>query len=236
MTLANSLKSLPWRQVLGLLLAGLLGWLLAFLPGRQGAPPEQAPLVLPADPVPPRAGATPEAPPANGPPASFEQLMQKQAQISEGAQRAQLAPPLPGASAAAAGNRAAAAASRPEASREAREARTRALIELQNRAIAEIQAIPPGDTRQMLAAMTRYDAQMRAAGVPSVIDLEKLRLTLESTDRMQELGRQLIAESEKGRGADPVRVKALSAEIQAAYKNVPQQFIRNDVLQRQLKP
>jgi hypothetical protein len=197
MTLANSFKSTPWRLVLGLVLAVALGWGLAYLLGRPGAQPEPMPLAPPAVPAVPRSSAMPSAVPGSGPLPSFEQLMQKQAQISEGAQRAQLAPPQGGASAAAAGSRAAAAGLRPDAAR---------------------------------------DAQMRAAGVPSVIDLEKLRLTLESTDRMQELGRQLIVESEKGRGADPARVKALSAEIQAAQKNIPQQFIRNDVLQRQLSP
>jgi hypothetical protein len=236
MTLANSFKSTPWRVVLGLLLAGVLGWGLAYLMGRASPLPEQMPLERPAVPVLPRSSALPAAAPGSGSPPSFEQLMQKQAQISEGAQRAQLAPPQAGASSAAAGNRAAVATLRPDAARDARDARSRALMELHSRAIAELQAIPPGDTKKMLAAMTRYDAQMRAAGVPSVIDVEKLRLTLESTDRMQELGRQLIAESEKGRGADPNRVRALSAEIQAAQKNMPQQFIRNDVLQRQLSP
>jgi hypothetical protein len=234
MTLANSFKSTPWRVVLGLLLAGVLGWGLAYLMGRPGPLPEQ--MERPAVPALPRSSALPAAAPGSGAPSSFEQLMQKQAQVSEGAQRAQLTPPQPGASSAAPGNRAAAATLRPDAARDARDARSRALLELHSRAIADLQAIPPGDTKKMLAAMTRYDAQMRAAGVPSVIDVEKLRLTLESTDRMQELGRQLIAESEKGRGADPNRVRALSAEIQAAQKNMPQQFIRNDVLQRQLSP
>jgi hypothetical protein len=236
MTLANSFKSTPWRLVLGLVLAVALGWGLAYLLGRPGAQPEPMPLAPPAVPAVPRSSAMPSAVPGSGSLPSFEQLMQKQAQISEGAQRAQLAPPQGGASAAAAGSRAAAAGLRPDAARDARDARSRALIELHSRALAELQAIPPSDGKKMLAAMTRYDAQMRAAGVPSVIDLEKLRLTLESTDRMQELGRQLIVESEKGRGADPARVKALSAEIQAAQKNIPQQFIRNDVLQRQLSP
>jgi hypothetical protein len=235
MTLADSFKSTPWRLVLGLLLAVALGWGLAYLLGRPGAQPEQMPLAPPAVPAVPRSSAMPSAAPGSGSLPSFEQLMQKQAQISEGAQRAQVAPPQAGASAAAAGSRTAAAGLRDPA-REARDARSRALIELHSRALAELQAIPPGDGKKMLAAMTRYDAQMRAAGVPSVIDLEKLRLTLESTDRMQELGRQLIVESEKGRGADPARVKALSAEIQAVQKNIPQQFIRNDVLQRQLSP
>jgi hypothetical protein len=116
----------------------------------------------------------------------------------------------------------------------ARAARTRAMLELQSEALAEIRAVPPGDTVKLMAAMERFDTKMRAAGAPSIIDMDKMRKTMEGLNRVQELNRQLVAETEKGRNADPNKIQALAKEVLAAQKQMPQQFIKTDVLQLQM--
>ena len=175
------------------------------------------------------AGASPE-PSSLG--KTLDQLLKRQDQVSEGASRSIGAPPPAGNSAApgAVPDKAAT----PAAKDAARVARMNAMRELQARALADIQAVPPGDTKKLMAAMERFDAQMRAAGAPSIIDMDNLRKTLEATDRLQLLNRQLVAEAEKGKNADPIKVKALSQDIQATQLAMPRQFIKTNVLNKQL--
>lgn len=236
----ESSRPLPWRSLLGLLLAGLLGWLVAWisLPGQPDATPDGTTPSAGAAPrattPPPLAGAAERPSPA---PAPLEQLLQKQRQISaeasQGSPRGAPQGAAPQASAVPAAPGRHAAGTDLES---ARAARRQAMLELQSKALAEIRAVPPGDTRKLMEVVTRFDGQMRAAGAPSIIDLDKLRQNLEGAERIQRLNRQLMAEAERGRDADAAKVKALAAEIQAVQKSLPQQFIRTDVLQRSSAP
>ena len=108
--------------------------------------------------------------------------------------------------------------------------------ELQITALTDIQAVKPGDINGLMAAMGRFDAQMQAAGGPALIDMDNLRKTLEGTQRVQRLSSQLVAESEKGRAADPNKVNALTAELRAAQASLPRQFIKADALKKQMTP
>ncbi len=240
MQVPSHLKSAPWRAVVGLLLAGLLGWLLAWF-------------VIPSGPAPTPGAAAPAAnvPVAGAPAASgamspsadgarrlsLEQLLQKQDQVSAGAARSAAAPSaaasgLPGAAPGAAGAKSGAAA----AKEVERAKRTKAMMELQATALADIQAVKPGDINGLMAAMGRFDAQLQAAGAPALIDMGNLRKMLEGTQRVQQLSSQLIAESEKGRAADPGKLKALSTELRAAQANLPRQFIKPGALTNQVAP
>ncbi len=242
------LKSAPWRAVVGLLLAGLLGWLAAWFvipsgpaPG-VGSPGKDAALAArkPATPcqiVPD--GTSTTLPQDAAPRQTLEQLLQKQDKVSESAARSATAlPNLPAASRALAAGSAASGAKpgAADAKEVARAARMKAMRELQTKALADIQAVPPGDTKGLLAAVGRFDAQMQAAGAPALIDMDNLRKTLEGADRLQQLNRQLVAEAEKGRTADINKVKALSQEIQTLRQGMPRQFIKTDVLQKQMAP
>ena len=247
MKLLSSIKTTPWMSVAALLLAGLLGWLVAWI-----VIPVHAPTAVTADkaaalPTPGLTSSGPAAPPtasdaaahadAVSPSQTLEQLVQKQASISEsgrssapslptsqppgvqGASRAEIGKPLP-----------------PDAREAERARKMKAMRELQTRALADIQAVPPGDSKGLIAAMGRFDAQMQAAGAPAIIDMGKLRKTLEGVEYMQQKKRELIAEAEKVRAADPVKVKALSQEIQLMQETLPRQFIKTDVLQKQMTP
>jgi hypothetical protein len=170
---------------------------------------------------------------------TLEQLLQKQNQVSEGAARSAtaLSSQSPASRSLAAGPSAVAAkAGTLDAKEAARAARMKAMRELQTKALADIQAVPPGDTKGLIAAMGRFDAQMQAAGAPALIDMDNLRKTLEGADRLQQLNRQLVAEAEKGRTADINKVKALQQELQTVRQAMPRQFIKTDVLQKQLAP
>ena len=236
MKISSSLKTIPWLPVGGLLGAGLLGWFLAWftLPGQ---PTPNAPLHATTQASPlsaPPSGAKngePAGSLSTSPPRSLEQLLQSQSSTSTA--------PAPGPASADA--RQAAQAGKNQATKQAeretdKAARRRAMLELQTKTMAEIQAIKPGDTKKMMEVMTRFDAQMQIASGTSIIDLDKLRQTLEAADRMQQINQQLVAESSKGRGADPVKVQALANEMQAAQKSLPQAYIKTDALQKQLAP
>lgn len=237
-----SLKSIPWRTLLGLLLAGVLGWGVAWLslPGAseesgdtsrvRAQRPEAG---APSTPE-PQARSTPVAPDSKSNPATLEQLLQRQSQSSQAA--ASSLPSGPAAHVPSGTTSTSPAVQAAEREAAQRAARRRTLLELQSKTLAELQAVPPGDTKTMMAVMTKFDAQMQAAGAPSIIDLDKLRQSLMAADQMQQLNKQLVAEAEKGRNADPARVKALSAELQASQKSISQQFIKADVLQKQLSP
>jgi hypothetical protein len=231
MNLPESIRSLQWRPIAGLMLAGVLGWLAAWfmLPGPTGAS------AVPQPPVQSKAlaGQTSTAAIENlASGRALEQLSRSQSMVSEGAARSvPAAPAAPGVRSAAP----ASGAMRPAApDAAARAARTKAMLELQASALAEIRSVPPGDTVKLMAAMERFDSKMRAAGAPSIIDMDKMRKTMEGLTKIQELNRQLVAETEKGRNADPNKIQALAKDVVAAQKSMPQQFIKTDVLQQQL--
>jgi hypothetical protein len=244
MQVPASIKSTPWRAVAGLLLAGLLGWLAAWfvIPANTGTGPAGKD-AAPAARRPTASGQTvPDSKVASrpedaAPRQTLEQLLQKQNQVSEGAARSAIAlPTLPPASRSMAAGPSAPTPGSPDAKEAARAARMKAMRELQTKALADIQAVPPGDTKGLMAAMGRFDAQMQAAGAPALIDMDNLRKTLEGADRLQLLNRQLVAEAEKGRTADVTKVKALTEEIQTIRQAMPRQFIKTEVLQKQMAP
>ena len=241
MKLLTSLKTVAWRPVIGLLLAGLLGWLAAWfmLPtggspsGSVSGPGDNRGANQPSKSAPPLGGsAAPGSGDASPQNPALEQLLKRQEQVSQGAastalpqgQTGSLSTPKPGT----------AKPVPPDPKEAARAEKMRAMRELQTSALADIQAVPAGDTKKLMAAMVRFDAQMQAAGAPSIIDMDNLRKMLESTDKLQQLNRQLLAESEKARGADANKLKALSQEIQAVQLAMPKQYIKTDVLQKQL--
>ena len=241
MKLLTSLKTVAWRPVLGLLLAGLFGWLAAWFmlpsggsPGvstsgqgdnRGGNQPSKSTPSVAGSPALGSGDASQQNP-------ALEQLLKRQEQVSQGAASSTLSQaqtdslPVP--------KSGTAKPVPPDVREAARAEKMRAMRELQTRALADIQAVPPGDTKKLMAAMERFDAQMRAAGAPSIIDMDNLRKMLEATDKLQLLNKQLIAESEKARGADANKLKALSQEIQAVQQSMPKQYIKTDVLQQQL--
>ena len=241
MKLPTFLAAIAWRPVIGLVVAGLLGWLAAWLmltPGPLffGGALTKANLAL-SDQSP---ASTPSLPGNDlaGPPQgllakpTFEQLLQQQEKISEGAARSTV-PSLLSESASASMS----IASKPvipDMRETGRAEKIKAMRELQANALAEIQAVPPGDSKKMMVAMERFDAQMRAAGAPSIIDLDNMRKMLESSDRLQQLNRLLVTEAEKGRNADAVKVKAWAQEILTVQQAMPRQFIKADILKKQL--
>ncbi|MFZ4480729.1 MAG: hypothetical protein ACOYNZ_12640, partial [Rhodoferax sp.] len=101
MQVPASIKSLPWRAVVGLLLAGLLGWLAAWLvipagPAPGAAGKEASPLARPSASPPGQIapdGAIGARPEGSAPRASLEQLLQRQDKLSEGAARSSAALP-----------------------------------------------------------------------------------------------------------------------------------------------
>ena len=236
MKLITSFKSISWRPVAGLVLAGLLGWIAAWLmlpsggapaPGASGkADPalthRQATPTLPDSSAPGRPEASPSSP-------TLEQLLQRQEAISQGAARSATIQPQPGST----GSTGAAPSvpAKPTPSDTLAE-KMKAMQVLQATALADIQAVPPGDTKKMIAAMERFDAQMRAAGAPAIIDMDNLRKMLEASDRIQSLNRQMLAEAEKGRTADASKLKALSQEMQSVQQAMPRQVIKTDVVQK----
>ena len=239
MKLLNLLKSTQWRPVAGLLLAGLLGWFAAWFMLPSGHPVSNDSLgktesrARQAAPGPLQAGGSAALQAEiSSPNQTFEQLLQKQQKISEGAASSSTPQPQPGSSAAGA----IASAPTNPLPRDARDAalseKMKAMQALQATALADIQAVPPGDTKKMMAAMERFDAQMRAAGAPSIIDMDNLRKMLEASDRLQALNRQIVAEAEKGRNSDANKLKALSQEIQKVQQAMPLQIVKADVLQK----
>lgn len=216
------------------MLAGLLGWLAAWfvLPnGPTGAGTTGGSPAPQARPAAPAGQASPSASADLTTGRALEQLSRSQSVVSEGAARSTPIPPIArnASSAAPPG-----AATKPSVTEAARVAKRQAMLELQASALAEIRAVPPGDTKKLMAALERFETRMRAAGAPSIIDMDKMRKTMEGLSRVQELNRQLIAETEKGRSADPTKIQSLGKDLVAAQREMPQQFIKTDVLQQQL--
>jgi hypothetical protein len=108
----------------------------------------------------------------------------------------------------------------------------RKLKEIQANALTEILAVPPGDTKKIIAVMERFDEQFRAAGAPPVLDMPKLKKTLEAADRIQSVNKLLIAESSKGKAADLGKINGLSQEIMRLQSEMPKQFYNMDELRK----
>lgn len=234
----SSFKSTTWRPVAGLLLAGLLGWIAAWFMLPSGSVPsadvsgKTEPFARPSTPMQPLpdmpATARSDLTSQNQ---TFEQLLQKQQKISESAIRSAALPQLeiPGAPVVAPGKPV------PKSALEVAHAeKMKAMQALQVMAVADIQAVPPGDTKKLIAAMERFDTQMRAAGAPAIIDMDSLRKMLEAADRLQSLNRQMMTEAEKGRNSDASKLKALSQEIQTVQQTMPRQVINANVLQKMM--
>lgn len=243
MKLPTFSKTLAWRPVMGLVLAGLLGWMAAWLMFTSG-PLLSGAAVSKTDSTPAhhKTASVPSLPgseskvslqPLPAQP-TLEQLLQRQEKISEGATRSTAVPPLAADAGASTPITAAIRQAKPDVQEAARAEKMKAMRELQTIALAEIQAVPPGDSKKMMAAIERFDAQMRATGAPSIIDLDNIRKMLESSDRLQQLNRLLVTEAEKGRNADAIKVKAWTQEIQTVQQAMPRQFIKPDVLKKQL--
>lgn len=219
------------RGRLGLLAGALVAVLGAIWLARPAPAPAPAPAAA--------ARAPARAPSAPGAPADpLQSLLARQSEVSQSMARsmqpggAGLPAPAPAGAAAEPADKPGNAAR--AAARAQGEARMRAMRDIQTKAMAEILAVPPGDTKRMLTAMQHFDAQMRAAGAPALIDMGNLRKMLEGAGKMQELNRQLMAEAEKGRNADVAKIKSLSQDITAIQAAMPRVFIKPEVLQRTL--
>ena len=234
---------MAWRPILSLVLAGLLGWLAAWfmlapgplLFGEATRKAESAVGARQSAPIAAVASGAVVGQTAGVPvQPTLEQLLQRQEKISEGASRSTAVSPQTGQAGASVVPQV--KLPTPDARAAARVEKMKLLSEMQMSALAEIQSITPGDTKKMMAAIERFDGQMRAAGVPSIIDLDNFRKMLETTDRLQQLNRLLVEEANKGRNADGPKVKAMAQEIQILQQAMPRQFIKTDVLKKQMAP
>jgi len=95
------------------------------------------------------------------------------------------------------------------------------LMAARDAAVKEIMKAGQGDSKKIIAVMEKLDAQMRAAGVPSVIDLPKFRQMMLSVDRIQDISKRLNAENQKGQQADPAKLRSLVSELNAAQAAMP---------------
>lgn len=242
-------RALTLKTVAGLILAAGGGMLLAWLV----LPRQEAPVPL-APPAPALAangvastGSAPAALPtqpsaAQGQAAnaSFEELMRRQAEhrakAAEALKQAQSLGVDPKTGQASSGHPAPGAMREYGKAEENQRRKLQQLTELQRKTIEEIQSIPPNDTKRMLAAVAKFDAAMQAAGMPSVINLEQLRVTMEASNRMQQLSRELTAEADKGKNADAARMSSLSREIQSLQKSTTGSIVKHDALARLTQP
>ena len=221
-----SLRDFMARHGTALLVGGAIGGLLlgGMLWGRSERVPERpsSPRTTAATPAKPGAALD-----------VMQQLMEQQSRLSDSANRASgaasagagqaqspLVPPLaPGHSASPAEVRGA-----------QQQARMTALRNLQSHTVADILAVPPGDTKKLIAVMDKFNVELREAGAPPVLDMDKLHKMLEGVDRMKALNTQLVAEAMKGRDADTVKVQALSKEIASIQAAMPKQFVNPAVM------
>jgi hypothetical protein len=102
--------------------------------------------------------------------------------------------------------------------------------------MAEIHAVRPGETQKLIKAMENFDARMRQAGAPPLMDMDGIRKTLLAADRIQSLNKALVAEVNKGRDADPQKLQTLSDQLATAQKSLTNQVIRPEVMSELLKP
>lgn len=111
-----------------------------------------------------------------------------------------------------------------------------AILDLQAQAMAEIRAVRPGETQKLIKAMENFDARMRQAGAPPLIDMDGLRKTLYAADRIQTLNQALVSEVNRGRDADPQKLQSLSDQLATAQKALTNHIVKPEVLSGLLKP
>lgn len=169
-----------------------------------------------------------------GMPASpLQDLQARQAEVSRAAAAGLVPPGAPGAQAPGAAPAAPdGAPARDNEAQQRRMARLQALREIQAKTMAELAAVPPGDNKRLYEVLARFDSQLRAAGVPPILEMDKLRKVFDGADRIQDLNRQLLAEAQKGKAADPARLRDLSSQLSAIQTQIPRQFIRADVMEK----
>lgn len=109
------------------------------------------------------------------------------------------------------------------------------LMAARETAVKEIMKTGQGDSKKIIAVMEKLDAQMRAAGVPSVIDMPKFRQMMLSADRIQDISKRLNAENQKGQQADPAKLRSLVSELSAAQAAMPKTPYDPAVLERVMK-
>lgn len=109
------------------------------------------------------------------------------------------------------------------------------LMAAREAAVKEIMQNGQGDSKKIIAVMEKLDAQMRAAGVPSVIDMPKFRQMMLSADRIQDISKRLNAENQKGQQADPAKLRSLASELSAVQAAMPKTPYDPVVLERLMK-
>jgi hypothetical protein len=119
---------------------------------------------------------------------------------------------------------------------EKRKKQMEALMAARNTAINGImEAAKTGDTKKIVATMEKMDEQIRAAGLPSVIDMDKFRQMMATTVHIQDISRQLNAESQKGQQADQEKIQSLLKELSAAQAAMPKSPYNMDALEKVMK-
>ncbi len=102
-------------------------------------------------------------------------------------------------------------------------------------AVSEIMKAGPGDTKKIIGAMEKLDAQMREAGMPSIIDMPKFRQMIIGADRLQEISKRLQEESQKGQQADAARIQSLLKELAAVQAAMPRTPYDTAALEKVMK-
>jgi hypothetical protein len=253
--LTNSPKMSALRSIALLVAVAVLGWLSAkyLLPEAvdvSGVPagalerPAGASAIEaagPAEPANPGRARDPDAQatqaPAGAPGNRLDELLRKQNEISLKADQAASSPKgTEAVGAKAAGAAPPAEDSSASAGADAQTQRQRALMALQTEALAQIQAVRPGDTQGLIKAMESFDAKMQQAGAPALLDLDGVRKTLLAADRIQQLNAALVAEASKGREVDPQKIKSISAQLNEAHKSLSNPIVKPEVLKDLMRP
>lgn len=113
--------------------------------------------------------------------------------------------------------------------------RMESLMAARDTAVKEIMAAGPGDTKRVIAAIENLDAQMRALGMPSVIDMPKFRQMMLGAEHIQDISRRLTEENQKGKQADPAKLQSLLGELSAAQAAMPKTPYNMDAIERMQK-
>lgn len=178
---------------------------------------------------------------------SIERLLEKQRRFSEAARAATegssavpgAATPAPapgvpsspaGASGATGPGDAPGAQAAERASRRARE-----IESIRRRATDGLASAPPGDTRALMNVVRRLDQDLRSAGLPRVIDLDRMQKVLETSERMQAVNRELVNEGSKGSGANARRLADLVAEMNRLQAAMPRSVYDEAVLRQAMR-
>jgi len=180
--------------------------------------------------------------------ASIERLLEKQRRFSEAARAAiegsaaapGAATPQPGVPSTPAGATGAPGATGPgdapgaqAAERAAR--RAREIEAIRRRATDGLASAPPGDTRALMSVVRRLDQDLRSAGLPRVIDLDRMQKVLDTSERMQAVNRELVSEGSKGSGANARRLADLVAEMNRLQAAMPRSVYDEAVLRQAMR-